>query len=94
MRTEKKKLAGEISEIRPERLEDSRHMNLDVPDRDQHRCNRTVYVSFRSEDSRCGATPLLLLRDWVRVNRYRLCYYCFIEELSLIGRREIIRRTR
>ena len=34
------------------------------------RCNRTVYVSFRSEDSRCGATPLLLLRDWVRVNRY------------------------
>ena len=70
MRTEKKKLAGEISEIRPERLEDSRHMNLDVPDRDQHRCNRTVYVSFRSEDSRCGATPLLLLRDWVRVNRY------------------------
>ena len=34
------------------------------------RCNKTVYVSFRSEDSRCGATPLLLPRDWVRVNRY------------------------
>ena len=53
----------------------------DVPDRAQHRCNRavfeiwsstarrkrTVYGSFRSEDSRCGATPLLLLRDCVRV---------------------------
>ena len=33
------------------------------------RCNRTVNVSFPSEDSRCGATPLLL-RDWVRVNLF------------------------
>ena len=33
------------------------------------RCDRTVYVPFRSEDSRCGATPLLL-RDWVRVSKY------------------------
>ena len=31
------------------------------------RRKRTVYGSFRSEDSRCGATPLLLLRDCVRV---------------------------
>ena len=30
---------------------------------------RTVYVSFRSEHSRCGATTLLL-RDWVRVNLF------------------------
>ena len=38
-----------------------------IPDLEQHHCsNRTVYGSFRSEDSRCGATPLL--RDCVRVN--------------------------
>ena len=34
------------------------------------RRKRTVYGSFRSEDSRCGATPLLLLRDCVRVNSF------------------------
>ena len=32
------------------------------------RCNRTVNVSFRSEDSRCGAKPLL--PDCVRVNSF------------------------
>ena len=42
---------------------------LCIPDLEQHRCsNRTVYGSFRSEDSRCGATPLL--RDSVRVNSF------------------------
>ena len=40
-----------------------------VPDLDQHSCrNRTVYGLFRSEDSRCRATPLL--RDCVRVNSF------------------------
>ena len=40
-----------------------------IPDLEQNRCsNRTVYGSFRSEDSRCGATPLL--RDSVRVNSF------------------------
>ena len=32
------------------------------------RCNRTVFVSFRSDFSRCGATPML--RDCVRVNSF------------------------
>ena len=42
---------------------------LCIPDLEQHRCsNRTVYGSFRGEDSRCGATPLL--RDCVRVNSF------------------------
>ena len=54
------------------------------------RCNRIVYVLFRSEDSRCGATPLL--RDWVRVNSYTRTILLCIEELSLSGS-EIIRRT-
>ena len=40
-----------------------------MPDLDQHSCrNRTVYGLFRSEDSRCRATPLL--RDCVRVNSF------------------------
>ena len=43
---------------------------LCIPDLEQYRysSNRTVYGSFRSEDSRCGATPLL--RDCVRVNSF------------------------
>ena len=42
---------------------------LCIPDLEQHRCsNRTVYGSFRSEDSRCGAAQLL--RDCVRVNSF------------------------
>ena len=43
---------------------------LCILDLEQHRCsNRTVYGLFRSEDSRCGATPLL--RDCVRVNSFQ-----------------------
>ena len=44
---------------------------LCIPDLlEQNRCsNRTVYGSFRSEDSRCGATPLLR-DDCVRVNSF------------------------
>ena len=55
--------------------------NSDMPDLAQHSCNRTVYSrsgatrlqqqkgSFRSEDSRCGATPPLR-DDCVRVNSF------------------------
>ena len=39
-----------------------------ILDLEQHRCKRTVYGSFLSEDSRCGATPLL--RDCVHVNSF------------------------
>ena len=39
---------------------------LSILNLEQHRCKRTVYGSFLSQDSRCGATPLL--RDCVRVN--------------------------
>ena len=96
MRTEKKKLAGEISEVRPDKMcarSGPTPLQQDCVFQiwsSIARCNRTVYVSFRSKDSRCGATPLL--RDWVRVNRYtpdRL--YCYIQELSLSGGREILR---
>ena len=42
---------------------------LCIPDVEQHRCNsRTVYGSFRSEDSRCGVT----IRSEREVNTFQI----------------------
>ena len=75
----RKKLAGDFSEVRltPETWETGGLEKLsrilakfqDMPDLEQHRCEkRTVHGSFLSEDSRCGATPLV--RNCVRVNSF------------------------